>query len=187
MSAVWASSFEEADLDWRPLEQFVRAAQRLHPYLVAGDFMWMGVVELANGAEVHVYKHVDTRSYLRLDNAGHAYRDREGDFVVCETPLEAVVGVRLQSEPRTPGGESPRHTCSVSSGTVSESVMLEERPWICGQCGHFTIRPSGTLGPEHLCPSSRQLERLIPYVNSDQAEDIRNGHRSSTPDVLLSP
>jgi len=121
MTAAVASRFDEADLDWGPLEQFARAAQRHHPSLVAGDFMWMGVVELANGAQVHLYKHVDTRSYLRLDYGGHTYRDREGDYVLCESPLEAIVGLHLQSEPRHRRGELPSDTWPVSRTGLSQS------------------------------------------------------------------
>ncbi|HEY5843336.1 MAG TPA: hypothetical protein VIU87_18100 [Mycobacterium sp.] len=121
MTAAVASSFDGADLDWAPLEQFARVAQCHHPSLVAGDFMWMGVVELANGAQVHLYKHVDTRSYLRLDNAGHSYRDRDGDFVACESPVEAIMGVHLQSEPRHPRDELPSDTRPVSRTALTQS------------------------------------------------------------------
>jgi hypothetical protein len=34
---------------------------------MVGDFMWMGPVDLVDGRRLHLYKHTDTRSYLRLD------------------------------------------------------------------------------------------------------------------------
>jgi len=122
MSAAVQSSFDEADLNWAPLERFVRVAQRHHPSLIAGDFMWMGLVELANGSMIHLYKHVDTRNYLRLDTSGHAYRDQDGDYVSCESPLEAIVGVHLQSESNTRRGELQRDTRLVIPTEATHSL-----------------------------------------------------------------
>ena len=38
------------------------------------DFMWMGRVTAASGVELELYKHHQTRHYLNVDDAGHAYR-----------------------------------------------------------------------------------------------------------------
>lgn len=83
--------------------------------------MWMCVVELANGAVVHLYKHVDTRSYLRLDIAGHAYRALEGDCMDFESSLEAIVGVHLQSEALAQSGELPHDVWSAPRAGLSQS------------------------------------------------------------------
>jgi hypothetical protein len=40
--------------------------------------MYMGRVESRDGRLwIHLYKHIDTRHYLNLDDAGHAYRYRD--------------------------------------------------------------------------------------------------------------
>ena len=51
---------------WRPLLDAVGEE-------LAGDFMWMFEVDLANGTPLQAYKHVDTRRYLHLDPHGAAF------------------------------------------------------------------------------------------------------------------
>jgi hypothetical protein len=61
---------------WQPLEAVARVARssaRL-PQFHELEFMFMGTVSNAyKRLDVHLYKHVDTRRYLNLDVAGHAY------------------------------------------------------------------------------------------------------------------
>jgi hypothetical protein len=48
---------------WEPLEAMVGAE-------LAGEFMWMFQVDLADGTAVHAYKHIFTRRYLHLGEDG---------------------------------------------------------------------------------------------------------------------
>jgi hypothetical protein len=74
------------DPDWRPLEavsSLVRQRPDL-PHFHPGEFMYMAAVRSTRpDLVIHLYKHVDTRRYLNLDDAGHAYAyiDSEGDRV----------------------------------------------------------------------------------------------------------
>lgn len=61
---------------WAPLEQLAAvvwqspALPQFHP----GEFMYMAVVHGGRPpVGIHLYKHIDTRRYLNLDDAGHAY------------------------------------------------------------------------------------------------------------------
>ncbi len=62
--------------DWRPLETLsclVRQRPDL-PHFHPGEFMYTAAVCSARrNLVIHLYKHVDTRRYLNLDDAGHAY------------------------------------------------------------------------------------------------------------------
>lgn len=63
--------------EWtRPLESAARAiaGMRRYRYFELGDFMLMGKEVRRPRPDVHLYKHVHTRRYLNLDQAGHAYR-----------------------------------------------------------------------------------------------------------------
>ena len=62
---------------WAPLE----ALARMRPDLNAlRDFMFMGHASARTGTLICLYKHADTRRYLNLDHAGHAYAyDGRGD------------------------------------------------------------------------------------------------------------
>jgi hypothetical protein len=80
--------------DWRPLEAVSRLARASPdlPSFHAMEFMHMGIVRpVRKGSVIHLYKHVDTRRYLNLDDGGHAYKycfepDREIDL---DGPLES--------------------------------------------------------------------------------------------------
>ena len=61
------------DPDWDPLLALVGV--ELAPW-----FMWMHAVELEDGELVHAYKHVATRSYLHLGEAGGAFAYRAGRY-----------------------------------------------------------------------------------------------------------
>ena len=86
--------------NWKPLEALVGLE-------LAGWFMWMHSIRLADGAVVNAYKHIATRRYLHLDGDQRAFvytqqrdyseiaRDRaillafEGwDSVTCVPPEE---------------------------------------------------------------------------------------------------
>jgi hypothetical protein len=58
------------------------------------DFMWMGEVELTDGAQIQLYKHYWTRRYLCLDVGGRTFVSRKEDrWEEAEDPtwvLEAV-------------------------------------------------------------------------------------------------
>jgi hypothetical protein len=49
--------------NWEPLEAMVGEE-------LAGEFMWMFQVDLADGAAVHAYKHIFTRRYLHIGEDG---------------------------------------------------------------------------------------------------------------------
>jgi hypothetical protein len=51
---------------WQPLINLVGEE-------LAGWFMWMHEIELADETPVHAYKHVDTRRYLHLTEDGRAF------------------------------------------------------------------------------------------------------------------
>ena len=80
--------------DWAALERFADLATRAGHSIVAGDFMWIGAAEFHNGRTIHSYKHIDTRRYLHLDDAGHAYRflsrAEGGRYVPCGDPRDAI-------------------------------------------------------------------------------------------------
>ena len=68
--------------NWSPLERLQQASatRPAHGISVnADDFMWMGAVEV-DGVRVELYKHIDTRRYLNLDDGGHAYRYFGGEY-----------------------------------------------------------------------------------------------------------
>ncbi len=76
--------------DWRPLEtlsSLVRQRPDL-PHFHPCEFMYMCAVRVPRRQLViHLYKHIDTRRYLNLDDVGHAYAYvyRETDPVWGET------------------------------------------------------------------------------------------------------
>jgi hypothetical protein len=77
---AFATRFMElASPVWEPLEavaHLVRSRVEL-PAFHEGEFMYMATVRrLRRGLRIHLYKHVDTRCYLNLDDGGHAYAYR---------------------------------------------------------------------------------------------------------------
>ncbi len=73
---------------WAPLEAVARVSRETTelPSFHPGEFMYMYMVRNARKKlRVHLYKHIDTRRYLNLDDGGHAYEyvgsgnDDEGD------------------------------------------------------------------------------------------------------------
>jgi ABC-type uncharacterized transport system ATPase component len=64
---------------WAPLEAVARIARKSAnlPSFHEGEFMYMAAVHNERkGLTIHLYKHIDTRRYLNLDDAGHAYAYR---------------------------------------------------------------------------------------------------------------
>jgi hypothetical protein len=55
----------------------------------------MGAVDLVDGRRVHLYKHEDTRRYLRLDEHGHALQVIGDDYVQYVSPEDAIVALEL--------------------------------------------------------------------------------------------
>ncbi|MEP7115325.1 MAG: hypothetical protein ABI862_18830 [Ilumatobacteraceae bacterium] len=82
-------------MDWGPLERLAAVVSSARRGLVldADDFMWMGQGELDDGTRLHLYKHCDTRRYLNLDEAGHAWRYDHRGYVPFERPDRAVTWV----------------------------------------------------------------------------------------------
>jgi hypothetical protein len=73
----FTTTFDPTDLPvWEPLELLARQvgqAQDL-PCFHPAEFMYMVAVRNQRlGLRIHLYKHRDTRCYLNLDEAGHAY------------------------------------------------------------------------------------------------------------------
>lgn len=62
--------------DWRPLEAVARLSRATDelPSIKTCDFMYMDCVAELRPGRIHLYKHVETRRYLNLDDGGHAYR-----------------------------------------------------------------------------------------------------------------
>jgi hypothetical protein len=61
---------------WEPLEQLAATVwQRPElPQFHPGEFMYMAAVHGGRPrVTIHLYKHIDTRRYMNLDDAGHAY------------------------------------------------------------------------------------------------------------------
>jgi hypothetical protein len=62
---------------WGPLEAVARLSRSTDalPSIEEADFMYMAYVESRRRRlRIHLYKHIDTRRYLNLDDAGHAYQ-----------------------------------------------------------------------------------------------------------------
>lgn len=80
---VGRSFLTRFDLDgdpvWAPIERVARLARRSAelPSFHEAEFMCMGAVHHdRTRVTIHLYKHRDTRKYLNLDDAGHAYAYR---------------------------------------------------------------------------------------------------------------
>ena len=83
-------------LERAPLEQAMRATRPEDREIMVGDFMWMGAVDLIDGRRLHLYKHTDTRRYLRLDAEGHAYALAADDYQIHDMPSDATDDLRVQ-------------------------------------------------------------------------------------------
>jgi hypothetical protein len=55
---------------------------------LAGRFMWICEIELADKTRLHAYKHITTRGYLHLDAAGRAFHyDESGRYQAIAAPI----------------------------------------------------------------------------------------------------
>lgn len=70
-----AVDWEMSEPNWGPLEKAIPADQM-------ADWMWMGTA-VANGRRIEMYKHVDTRQYVNIDNQGQAWNGK-GDSSYSE-------------------------------------------------------------------------------------------------------
>ena len=53
--------------------------------------------------------------------------------------------------------------------------------WICPRCGHFIVRSTTPEGvPTHDCGIAGGVVEFVPYVDSAQALQIRNGIDSTS-------
>jgi hypothetical protein len=96
---------------WEPLERFARLVWQMPelPQFHPGEFMYMVAVRNKRlDLRIHLYKHIDTRRHLNLDDAGHAYAfqstdidadlDRpefSGRYKRYRSPLDAIAGLCL--------------------------------------------------------------------------------------------
>jgi len=84
----------------------------LHPC----EFMFMGRVDRRRRASIWLYKHIWSRNYINLDDAGHAYRyipprdimsDYPGRYVAHRGLRNALVHLQIDRF-----GPDDRHECS---------------------------------------------------------------------------
>ncbi len=71
---------DDDEPSWEPLERVLRLGITVpgcRPPTV-GDFMYMCRLVAQGEPDLHLYKHIDSRMYLNLDDAGHAY-----EFLGC--------------------------------------------------------------------------------------------------------
>lgn len=96
---------------WDPLERLAHVVwQRPDvPQFHPGEFCSMGAIRNKRlGLRIHLYKHLDTRGYLNLDDVGHAYayQPRDDDDFLSRpefggwyrryrSPLDAIGGLGL--------------------------------------------------------------------------------------------
>jgi len=106
-STTYARSDEPV---WEPLERFARLVwqQPELPQFHPVEFMHMAsVANQRLKVRIHLYKHVDTRCYLNLDDACHAYaflprdqgRDKPGFsgwYRRHSSPVDAIAGLCLR-------------------------------------------------------------------------------------------
>lgn len=61
--------------DWEPLIRLIQvlAATPGAPRIEPADFMYMWRLEARGRPRLHLYKHIDTRRYLNIDDAGDVY------------------------------------------------------------------------------------------------------------------
>lgn len=72
--------------NWEPLE--VMVGEQL-----AGEFMWMFQVDLADGTAVHAYKHIFTRRYLHLGEDGRTFVFTRSERYRMIDPFDLLLAV----------------------------------------------------------------------------------------------
>lgn len=106
----------DGDPVWGPLEAVARIARTTPtlPSFHEGEFMYMAAVRGARQrVTVHLYKHVDTREYLNLDDVGHAYAYRY-------RPSDALDGLA--------GGRYQRYRSLVDAVNAVDLELFDEEP-----------------------------------------------------------
>ena len=88
MSKIWS----EDDRVWLTLERLAAVVAEDNVALDPGAFMYMATVAGPDATPVRLFKHIDTRRYLNLDEAGHAYRYRyhSNDYELIPDLVDAV-------------------------------------------------------------------------------------------------
>jgi hypothetical protein len=72
--------------NWGPLEAMVGEE-------LAGEFMWMFQVDLADGTAVHAYKHICTRRYLHLAEDGRTFAFTHSGRYWMVDPFDLLMAV----------------------------------------------------------------------------------------------
>ena len=125
----------DGDAVWAPLEAVARIARQSSelPSFHEAEFMYMCAVHnQRKRLTIHLYKHRDTRRYLNLDDAGHAYayRYREDD------PHDGLSGGRYQ-----------RYRTLVDALEAADLWLFEE------ETGFFRSFPPDEWPAEDACAS----------------------------------
>jgi hypothetical protein len=67
--------------------------------------MFMGAIDRGRRDRIWLYKHIETRRYLNIDAAGHAYRyipplfDRDGRYIAHRRLADALAHLELEIVP----------------------------------------------------------------------------------------
>lgn len=102
---AWYLMDIESEPEWGPLERVAElVATTPWPTLDPDDFMYMHrVVAEDDDHTIHLYKARDTRRYINLDEAGHAYvyaGEMPGVPIGLDTPCEYLPLPDLESAVR---------------------------------------------------------------------------------------
>jgi hypothetical protein len=88
---------------WTALERVAALTQSSDELetIAACEFMFMGREDLRRGRRIWLYKHIATRNYLNIDDAGHAYRyvakdlDDPGRYIAYRRLGDALAHLEL--------------------------------------------------------------------------------------------
>ena len=110
---------EHASPVWGPLEAVARVARSRAelPAFHECEFMYMATVCARKHLCIHLYKHIDTRCYLNLDNDGRAYAYRgraPGPSILA--PGVAIGGIERSAT------RSSSSTCGASISSLGSSA-----------------------------------------------------------------
>jgi hypothetical protein len=100
--------------DWAPLEAAIGSD-------IADWFMWMAEIRLADGSQLHAYKHQTTRRYLHLTTDGRAFEyhaERYGEVDLAASIARAFIGWEV-ADP------SPRQLRALRAALESARVRTE--------------------------------------------------------------
>lgn len=91
---------------WEPLVSLSRLARERSelPHLHVDEFMYMACLRnRGKRIRIHLYKHIGTRRYINLDDAGHAYRYQPPDLDDLDDLDDAASGgrYRMYADPIT--------------------------------------------------------------------------------------